>query len=174
MHHDPKKPQRKIIRLKGYDYSKPGYYFITTSTQNKLCLFGQIVNREMILNEAGKMVHNEWLMLTNRFNNIVLHRFVVMPNHFHAILEIVSSSKGKGENATEIKRKTVGDMIGAFKSIVTVNYIQGVKQSNWKPFYKKLWQRSYWDIIFKTQESYYRISAYIKENPSKKKKNNSK
>jgi REP element-mobilizing transposase RayT len=64
-------------------------------------------------------------------------------------------------------------MIGAFKSIVTVKYIQGVKQSNWKPFHKKLWQRSYWDIIFKTHESYYRISAYIKENPSKKNKNRS-
>lgn len=170
MQQDPKKPKRKIIRLKGYDYSKPGYYFITVNTQNKLCLFGEIVNKEMILNEAGKMVYNEWLMLTKRYHNIVLHRFVVMPDHFHGILEVVSRSNHKSENDQEINRKTIGSMIGAFKSIVTVKYIQGVKECNWKPFYKKLWQRSYWDIIVKTQESYFRISDYIKDNPSKKKK----
>jgi hypothetical protein len=64
-----KLPQRKSIRLKGYDYSQAGFYFITIVTQNRINLFGKIENGEMILNDAGKMVENQWLKLPERFNN---------------------------------------------------------------------------------------------------------
>jgi REP element-mobilizing transposase RayT len=64
-------------------------YFITICVQHRACLFGKITNGEMVLNDAGKMVFCEWEKLPERFPNIALHRFVVMPNHFHGILEIV-------------------------------------------------------------------------------------
>ncbi len=81
--------QRRSIRLKGYDYSQEGLYFITICVQNRECLFGRMINEGMVLNDAGKMVETEWCNLMKRFINIDLHEYVVMPNHFHAILEIV-------------------------------------------------------------------------------------
>lgn len=103
MTYNPNIHHRKSIRLKGYDYAQQGLYFITICCQNMVCLFGNIVGAplvgdqntnpqntgaKMILNDAGKMIETEWLTLTNRFTNIILHEFVVMPNHFHGIIEI--------------------------------------------------------------------------------------
>ncbi len=113
MTYNPNIHHRKSIRLKGYDYAQQGLYFITICCQNMVCLFGNIVgaplvgaqnrsaqNRsaqntsaqnieaQMILNDAGKMIETEWLALTTRFTNIILNEFVVMPNHFHGIIEI--------------------------------------------------------------------------------------
>jgi hypothetical protein len=69
--------------------------------------------------------------------------------------------------APTAKPKTVGDMVGAFQSIVTVEYIRGVKQHGWQPFNGKLWQRNYWEHIIRNQKSYHTISDYIKNNPAK-------
>ena len=80
--------QRKNIRLKGYDYSKPGLYFITICCHNREMLFGQIENGKMILNEYGKIVEQEWIKTPKIRNNVKLHEFTVMPNHFHAIIQI--------------------------------------------------------------------------------------
>ena len=85
-------PQRRSIRLQGYDYTQAGLYFLTICTQNRACLFGEIVGGKMILNDAGHMVVNEWTQLPHRFTNIRLHEYVAMPNHFHAILEIVGAT----------------------------------------------------------------------------------
>jgi putative transposase len=90
--YNPNKHHRKSIRLKGHDYSQAGLYFITICVQDRACLFGKVVNGEMKLNDAGVMVKNEWLKLPQRFPNIQLHEFVVMPNHFHAIMEIVGAT----------------------------------------------------------------------------------
>ena len=92
MTYNPKIHDRKSIRLKGYDYSREGLYFLTICTQNRACLFGEIVGGKMILNDAGNMVVNEWAQLPHRFTNIRLHEYVTMPNHFHAILEIVGAT----------------------------------------------------------------------------------
>jgi len=145
-----------------------------------LHLFGEIVDGKMILNDAGRMVENEWLKIPNRFPNTQLHEFVVMPNHFHAILEITENVRATlvvAQNVTDddirattrvaptTKPKTIGDMIGAFQSITTVEYIRGVKQWGWQPFEKKLWQRNYWEHIIRDYESFERISNYIITNP---------
>ncbi len=201
MTYNPNIHHRRSIRLKGYDYSQAGLYFITICVQNRECLFGEIINGEMFLNDAGTMVQTEWLKLSNRFNNIELHEFVVMPNHFHAILEIVGATVGvslvdtqntpntpndvdtpdtpkydddnqKGQPqgiapTDTAKNKTVGDMVGAFQSIVTVEYIHGVKTMGWQPFNGKLWQRNYWEHIIRDEQSYQRISEYIINNPAK-------
>jgi putative transposase len=221
MAYNPNIHHRKSIRLKGYDYSQAGLYFITICTQNRACLFGEIVGAShvdgspnekgraqdhaptgfaatgiaatMVLNDAGIMVVNEWLKLPNRFPNIQLHEFVLMPNHFHAILEIVGAtlevapnttvaannekgrvqdhaptdiaSTGIAETGIATSGKTVGDMVGAFQSIVTVEYIRGVKTLGWQPFNGKLWQRNYWEHIIRNFDEYQRISEYIANNP---------
>ena len=87
--YDPNTHRRKSIRLPGYDYSTEGFYFITICTKDKKCIFGKIVDGEMILNEAGKIVKEEWLQTINiRKGEAKLHKYVIMPNHFHAIIEI--------------------------------------------------------------------------------------
>lgn len=93
--------QRRSIRLKGYDYSHTGLYFITICVQRRECLFGEIFNGRMILNHAGQLAQTEWLKLSGRFKNIELHEFVVMPNHFHGI--------GRPKNG---KCRTIGNCKG--------------------------------------------------------------
>ena len=88
-------PRRKIIRLKDYDYSQTGYYFVTICTRNRENIFGQIVGAdsisarpEMILSDAGRMVEKIYCNLQNEFRNMVLHEYTIMPNHFHEIIQI--------------------------------------------------------------------------------------
>jgi REP element-mobilizing transposase RayT len=84
------------VRLQGYDYSQPGAYFITIVTHNRQCLFGNIVDGEMMLNEFGVLVKNEWLKTGIIRPNIVIDAFVVMPNHLHGILIITGNDDGRG------------------------------------------------------------------------------
>jgi len=180
MTYNPAIHHRHSIRLKGYDYSQAGLYFITICTQNRACLFGNIENGKMILNNAGRMVESEWLKLPQRFKNIALHEFVVMPNHFHAILEIVGATLVVAQNKngqpqgiapteseTIIARgRTIGNLVGAFKSITTNEYIRAVKNLGWIPFDGKLWQRNYYEHIIRDEPSYLKISNYIIANPA--------
>lgn len=178
MIYNPSKHHRRSIRLKGYDYSQAGLYFITLCCQHRACLFGQIHNGLMHLNDAGTMIRNEWIKLPERFTNITLHEYIVMPNHFHAIMEIVGATLVVDPNETgecnthgqpqgiAPTGKPVGDMVGAFESITTVEYIRGVKNNNWQTFDKKLWQRNYWEHIIRNEQSYLKISEYIVNNPA--------
>ena len=203
--YDPNKHHRRSIRLAGYDYSQAGLYFNTICIQKRKCLLANIIGESLVLNEAGKMVEMEWLALSERFPAIRLHEYIVMPNHFHGIIEIVGSplvgdhqnEKGQPQGiaptfppgtaptpppgtAPTSQKKTVGEIMGAFKSITTGKYIEGVKKhkcvcsnnktctcNGWKIFDKKLWQRNYWEHIICNEESYQRISQYILQNPAK-------
>ncbi len=91
MPYNPNIHHRKSIRLKGYDYSQAGLHFITICTQNRACLFGDIKNGDMILNNAGEMVKHWYYELNNKFNDIKCHTMVIMPNHFHCIIENVGA-----------------------------------------------------------------------------------
>lgn len=151
--------------------------------QNREHLFGHIENGEMVLNDAGRMVENEWLNIPQRFKNVVLHEYIVMPNHFHCIVEMVETKPvgatlvvdpnknghpqgdaPTGSAPTE-NIPTVGDIVGAFKSITTLNYIRSVKDNDWKPFNHKLWQRNYYEHIIRNEQAYQNISQYIISNP---------
>ena len=83
---NPEKHHRRSIRLKGYDYSMAGAYFVTMCVSNRQRLFGNVIDGKMILNEAGRMVETIWMQLAIRFEFIELDEFTVMPNHFHGIL----------------------------------------------------------------------------------------
>lgn len=181
---------RQSIRLKCYDYAKQGLYFITICCQNRMHLFGQITDGVMFLNDAGRMIETEWLALPNYFNNIRVHEFIIMPNHFHSILEITGATlvvapnndlnidgvigqpQGIAPNDStdqnhhdDRKPKTIGNIIGAFKSKTTVEYIKGIKNLNWEPFEDKIWQRNYHEIIIRDERALHNISNYIIKNP---------
>jgi len=87
MQYNPQKHHRRSIRLKGYDYSQPGLYFITLCINHRICLFGEIKDGKMELNDAGRMVEKWYRELENKYNDIECGEFVVMPNHFHCIIE---------------------------------------------------------------------------------------
>ncbi len=88
--YNPNIHHRRSIRLKGYNYAQAGLYFITICTQNRICLFGKIQNGDMILNGAGKMVEKWYFELENKYPDKRCHEMVVMPNHFHCIIENMS------------------------------------------------------------------------------------
>ncbi len=89
--YNPNIHHRRSIRLKGYDYSQAGLYFITICCQNRKHLFGEIINGQMELNNAGKMIEKIWYEIPNDFPNINLHEYITMPNHIHGIIEIVGA-----------------------------------------------------------------------------------
>jgi len=91
MKYNPDIHHHRSIRLKGYDYSQAGAYFITICTQNRLCLLGKIDNGKMILNDAGKMVETVWNDIPRYYRGFCVHENIVMPNHFHGIIEIVGA-----------------------------------------------------------------------------------
>lgn len=175
---------RRSIRLPGTDYSVPGFYFITMCVQNRECLFGEIIDGEMRLNDIGKMIDVEWKKLHNRFHHITLDEYVIMPNHFHAIMNICPNvgaplvgapSTINTQNITNNANvwagtrpaPTIGAMIGAFKSITTYEHTNGIKNHNWPRFNKKIWQRNYYEHIIRNDESLEKIRLYIKNNPAK-------
>ena len=88
MKHFFKKYHRHSIRLKGYDYSQEGMYFIKICMHNRLHLFGEIVDHKMILNDAGEIAQNCWLEMPTHYPNVILHEYIIMPNHIHGIIEI--------------------------------------------------------------------------------------
>lgn len=181
MKFDSQKHHRRSIRLKDYDYSQAGAYYVTINVQNRECLFGEIVNDEMVLNEAGMMVIEQWLALLERFPNIELDVYQIMPNHFHGIIVIIEPVGATLVVAQEMDAQnfvdalnnrastrpapTLGDMIGAFKSITTNEYIKGVDNKNWKQFYKRLWQRNYYEHVIRDENDLNRIRDYIQSNP---------
>jgi len=85
--YNPNIHHRKCIRLKGYDYAQAGLYFITICVQDRLCLFGDVLNGEMVLNGAGRMIEKWYRELENKYPDKKCHDRVVMPNHFHCIIE---------------------------------------------------------------------------------------
>lgn len=171
---DPLRHHRRSIRLKGYDYSQAGAYFVTIFVQGRECLFGDVVNNEMQYNDAGKMICAEWEALVQRFPTIELDEWIVMPNHLHGIIVIVDSvgaslvdAPDRAEvNPASASKSTLGDIVGAFKSISTNQYIEGVHHKGWLPFFKKLWQRNYHEHIVHNERELGAIRKYIRNNPA--------
>jgi len=156
---------RKSSRQKGHDYSRAAIYFVTVCTQARICLFGEIIKNKMRLNTAGTMVAEQWLGLPDRFPNIILDEYVVMPNHLHGIIKVMCSARYSNDNGTET-RVTLGKIIGAFKSITTVMYIKGARRFGWIPFENKLWQRNYHERNILSVFQLNKFRQYIRLNPS--------
>ncbi|MDR1153558.1 MAG: hypothetical protein LBL04_02510 [Bacteroidales bacterium] len=109
MPYNPTIHHRRSIRLKDYDYSQAGLYFITICVQNRHCLFGKITDNKMILNKYGKIAYGEWLKTPNMHPNIQLDEFIVMPNHMHGIIVIADNDgDGGGRRQIPLGRSFVG------------------------------------------------------------------
>lgn len=107
--HLPNKYHRKSIRLQGYDYSQAGLYFITICCQDRACLFGEIVDGEMICKDTGNIANQCWLDIPNHFPNMVLHEYVVMPNHIHGIVEIIGTDNVGAKNISPYNNVMAND-----------------------------------------------------------------
>lgn len=97
-HYNPQHHHRRSIRLQGYDYSQQGLYFITLCCQDRAHLFGEILDGEMIFNDAGLQAQKCWQDIPNHFPNAVLHEYIIMPNHIHGIIEFVGANQYSPNN----------------------------------------------------------------------------
>ncbi len=166
---------RKRNRLQMFDYSRAGYYFVTICTHNKEDLFGEIIGGQMITNAAGKMVTKTWHELPESYHGIRTDQFQIMPNHLHGIIVIVGDGpravpteahiNPDGQPQGVVPTLSLSDVVHRFKSLTTRLYIHGVRNNAWKPFDSKLWQRSFYDHVIRTDESLDDIRNYIINNP---------
>ena len=225
--YNPAIHHRRSLRLKGYDYSRAGKYFITICCQDHKFRFGIIQNHTMVLNQFGRIAQNEWYKLPDRFYNLQLGAFQVMPNHIHAIivlhdhtendtaagatLAVAPAAVGPIDNdpvapvddvypvapidvypvapvddvypvatdnnfatagagaspapAVSPSNPTVGNIIGAYKSLVANECLKIFKSKNEKM--GKLWQRNYYERIIRNDRAFNAISNYILNNPAK-------
>jgi len=159
--------QRKSLRLKNYDYSQNGFYFITICIQNKECLLGEIIDHKIILNNAGIMIDTIWHEIPNYYEGFQVHEFVIMPNHIHGIIEIASryGCPMGGHGSPPLRELSLSDVMQRFKTMTTNKYIYGVKNYDWKVFPKQLWQRSYYEHIIRNEKTLEEIQTYIINNP---------
>lgn len=166
--YNPDIHHRQSIRLRDFDYSQPGSYFVTIVTQDRNELFGEIIDGEMRLNNAGKMAERVWTDLPNRFAIIALDCYVVMPNHIHVLFQITNQPgqpRGRAPTDAQPSETTMGDIVGAYKSLTTDEYIHGVRDKNWSSFPGRLWQRNYYEHVVRDDDEMDRIRTYIADNP---------
>ena len=160
---ETKKKNRKSIRLEGYDYSKEGAYFITICASNRMNYFE-------LYPELRGIVENEWKNLPMRFNHIKLDEFVVMPDHVHGII-LIENDVGVGFTPIRLKQwapargaPTIGDIIGAYKSICIHEWLEHMKQNDLN-YPGKFWQRNYYDRIIRDEIELNEKREYIRNNP---------
>jgi len=163
MRYNSKAHHRRSIRLKQYDYSQIGVYFVTICTYHRDCLFGKIINGEIILNEIGLLVQNEWVKTEKIRDNILIDVYLVMPNHLHGIIminNVGAYSHTPLQNVFRSTSKTIGAIIRGFKS-TTTKQINQYRQNPYLP----VWQRNYYEHIIRNEDELSHIREYILNNP---------
>lgn len=160
---------RKPNRLKDYDYSQAGMYFITICIKDRMELLGKIFNQNMTLSEYGWIVKSEIENITSIRQECLIHEYVIMPNHLHLIVEIISV--GYDGNRTDLHNTLradchlpLQDQPLQWKKSVS-NMVQGLKGAVTRRIGFSLWQRSFHDHIIRNQSDYDRIAEYVKNNP---------
>jgi len=144
--------KRKPNRLKNFDYSQNGAYFITICTHNRKCVLGKIVGEGLcalpnnILTPIGNEIEKTIQFINNNYDNVLIDKYIVMPNHIHMIVFLNTEKGGHGNPPLQ-------NIIGQFKSFTT------------KQYGKRLWQRSYYDHIIRNETDYLNIWEYINNNP---------
>ncbi len=173
---NPQIHHRRSIRLKEYDYSQQGGYFVTLCTHRRKCILGGIADGNVQLNQFGEIVKEEWLRTEQIRPEITMDEFMVMPNHIHGIIMIrndipnmsVGAYRRTPEDRTHINAplrrepKTLGSTIAGFKSVVT-HRINLLRKAPLTP----IWQRNYYEHVIRGDNDLNRIRQYIIENPVK-------
>ena len=190
--YNPNIHHRRSFRLKGYDYSQAGLYFITICVQDRKCLFGEIVDGIINLNDAGNISENCWLEIPNHFPNVLLHEHIVMPNHVHGIIELKRIDKISDKSGDEtVGTRHVVSLHGNPETPVWTSHVMSIPNQNQfsKPVpgsisviiqqYKSSvtrfvnksnishfrWQSRFYEHIIRDQQSYEQIADYIINNP---------
>jgi putative transposase len=173
---DPSTYHRRSIRLENYDYTQPGAYFITITTNERKQIFGEILSDDISLNKLGNIVRLEWERLPKRFDHIELGPFVIMPNHLHGIIIISRRDTGKLEIDKNDQRSprvlnteqfgapvegSIPTIIRSFKSSVSLRCRLIVGKEA-----KSIWQSGYYEHIVRDVADMDRITGYIQANPS--------
>ncbi len=177
MTYDPDIHHRQSLRWDKHNYSSPGFYYVTICIHDHLSLLGNVQSGVMNLKDAGEMVDAVWFRIPTQFPTIQLDEHITMPNHFHGIIQIVrgatvgvplvgtlNAAMPRGRAPTR-GAPTLGDVVGAFKSRTTDEYIVGVDQVDWPRFQKHFWQRNYYDHVIRDQDELEKIRDYIRKNP---------
>src|SRR5574341_2258341 len=168
MRYDREKHHRRSIRLSGYDYSQAGAYFVTICTQNRQCLFGEIVDEEMGLSDAGRIVQSVWVELPQHYVGVDIDGFVVMPNHIHGIIVLIDDVVGAGLDVraglkpapTARKRRGLPEIVRAFKTFSS-RHINQWRDTPGMP----VWQRNYYEHVIRGEDQLNRVRRYIEDNP---------
>jgi len=185
MRYDPEWHHRRSIRLQGYDYRQAGGYFITLVTQDRACLFGEVVDGEVRMNEYGQIAWEEWFRSAEIRREIRLYpdEFVVMPNHIHGVIWIVETCGGatgaspqphaptivRAHRRAPLHRaplqrppRSLSSFVAGFKSAVTkrINEHRGTPGA-------PVWQRNYYEHIIRNEDDLEAIRHYILTNPSR-------
>lgn len=153
-------PQRRNLRLNSYDYSQHGAYFVTIYTKNKICLFGQVMEGQMILNPFGEAATTVWKELPLHYPEIDAEIFTVMPNHIHGIVVIHITGRAGSKPAPTIHPLSEG--IRAFKTYSSRRINELLNNQG-----KSVWQRNYYEHIIRNENEFKEIGEYILYNPSK-------
>jgi putative transposase len=178
MTYNPEIHHRRSIRLRDYDYSRAGAYFVTICTWEKECLFGEIVKGEMHLNEYAYVVTKCWDDLINHYTGITLDAFVAMPNHIHCII-VIDNNVGAGLKPARLdnhtannraglkpaptnKRYGLSEIVRAFKTFSS-RQINQIRNTSGTP----VWQRNYYEHIIRNEKELQTIREYIRYNPLK-------
>ena len=169
--YNPDIHHRRSVRLRGYDYSQAGAYFITKCAHNRRCIFGEIRNKEMYLNPFGEIAYREWEELPKRWQHLELGAFQIMPNHIHGVLVINDPQISQADDLSNpkiqwAKKPTVGQVVGAYDSITVTQSVKYIEGNSPDMVLGKLWQRGFHEHIIRTLESFDRISHYIINNPA--------
>lgn len=161
------KKERKLNRWQGFDYSFPGYYFVTICTKGRQSWFGEVADNEMKLNEMGKIVEQCWLDLPNHYINCRLDYFVIMPNHFHGIIEIF-------ENENYFAPTDVGNGLKPFPTTHGLSEIVRALKTFSSRGINKIqnnfhfsWQKSFHDRVIRDENELSIKREYIFCNPGK-------
>ena len=161
-------PNRKSIRLPGYDYSQNGAYFITICTKDKQMLFGTVQENRIILNKNGQIAQEE-IEATNRLrkeNGIQVTKYVVMPNHVHLLIEIVGtrravSGAANPEKFSQPTKQSIPTIVRAYKSAVT----RRLRNGHGTPCPYEVWQARCYEHVIRSDADYQKIWNYIDTNP---------
>ena len=151
---------RRSNRLRDCDYRQQGVFFITICTHRQACLFGEIIDGAMQLNQLGRIVEQEWQRTAELRPYVDLDAFVVMPNHIHGVIVIAEQNTDAGGSVKLLAAKSLGAIIGQFKGSVTkrIRFQEGLQGII-------VWQRNYHDHVVRNDKSLQRIREYIAYNP---------
>lgn len=159
MGYNPKIHHRRSIRLKGYDYTRPGWYFITICTWRREYFFKKYPVLKGIVQRC-------WDEIPQRYHGVLVDEFVIMPNHLHGIIVIEEGGAKRVASVNVDHHRTLGQIVGEFKSLCVHNWLDEIKRNEIKAL-GKFWHWNYYERIVRDEGELGRVRLYIRNNPLK-------